>query len=204
MRLSRIRVAPFVERGAAFSFAIVLALSIAFPALTSLPEDRAVDSQNGSRLDELFANLLTEENPALIRSIESQIWRIWLEVDEPATQGELTRGMEAMNAGDTRTALDAFKAVVEASPDFAEGWNKRATLYYLMGDHAASIADIERTLALEPRHFGALSGLALIHEAAGRWFDALEALDQVRRIHPRMPGLEERLDHISKQLGQAV
>ncbi len=193
-----------MERGAAFSFAIVLALSIAFPALTSLPEDPAVASQNGSRLDGLFSKLLTEKNPALIRSIESRIWRIWLEADDAATQGDLTRGMEAMNAGDARTALDAFKAVVEASPDFAEGWNKRATLYYLMGDHAASIADIERTLALEPRHFGALSGLALIHEAAGRWFEALEALDQVRRIHPRMPGLEERLDHISKQLGQAV
>ncbi len=125
-------------------------------------------SQNGSRLDELFSKLLTEKNPALIRSIESRIWRIWLEADDAATQGDLTRGMEAMNAGDARTALDAFKAVVEASPDFAEGWNKRATLYYLMGGHAASIADIERTLALEPRHFGALSGLALIHEAAGR------------------------------------
>jgi len=197
-------VAPFVERSAAFSFAIVLALSVAFAALTSLPEDRAVASQNDSRLDELFAKLLTEEDPALIRSIESRIWRIWLEADDAATQGDLTRGMEAMNAGDARTALDVFKAVVEASPDFAEGWNKRATLYYLMGDHAASIADIERTLALEPRHFGALSGLALIHEAAGRWFEALEALDQVRRIHPQMPGLEERLDHISKQLGQAV
>ncbi len=161
-------------------------------------------SQNGSRLDELFSKLLTEEVPAMIRSLESRIWRIWLEADDLATQGALMRGTEAMNAGDARTALGSFNAVVQASPDFAEGWNRRATLYYLMGDHAASVADIERTLTLEPRHFGALSGLALIHEAASRWFEALEALDQVRRIHPRMPGLEERLDQISQQLGQAV
>jgi tetratricopeptide (TPR) repeat protein len=197
-------VPPFAERVAAFSCAIVLASSIAFPALAALPENRVVARHNGSHLDELFTKLLTEKNPALNQLIESRIWRIWLEADNESTQGDLTRGIKAMNAGDALTALDAFNAVVVASPEFSEGWNKRATLYYLMGNHAASVADIERTLALEPRHFGALSGLALIYEAAGRWLKALEALNQVRRIHPRMSGLEERIDHISKRLGQAV
>ncbi len=161
-------------------------------------------SQNGSRLDELFAKLLTEKNPALLRSIESRIWRLWLKADDAATQGDLTRGMEAMNAGDARTALDAFKAVVEASPDFAEGWNKRATLYWLMGDYAASVADIDVTLALEPRHFGALSGLSMIRIAQDRPADALAALESLLAVHPKAHFARARAKRLEEILGKGI
>ena len=73
-----------------------------------------------------------------------------------------------MQAGDYRLALAAFDDLVERNPGFAEAWNKRATLHYLMGNDEASVADIVETLELEPRHFGALSGLALIYERNGQ------------------------------------
>lgn len=110
----------------------------------------------------------------------------------------------AMNGGDPNAALAAFDALVEAAPDFAEAWNKRATVYWLMGDHDRSAKDIAATLALEPRHFGALSGLAMIHEAHGRAFEAMEALEQVRGIHPHLPHLAERIQRLLDRFGRAV
>jgi tetratricopeptide (TPR) repeat protein len=109
-----------------------------------------------------------------------------------------------MDLGDGAAALQAFNAAVTAKPDFAEAWNKRATLYYLLRRYAESIADIEQTLELEPRHFGALSGLALIREAQNRPFEALEALERVSQIHPQLPNLRERVDRLTAQFGVAI
>ena len=112
--------------------------------------------------------------------------------------------MSAMRKGDGAAALSAFDAVVAAAPEFAEGWNKRATLHWLMGNPAASVQDIERTLALEPRHFGALSGLSMIREAQGRPFEALEALEKVAQVYPKLPELERRIEHLTVQLGEPI
>ena len=109
-----------------------------------------------------------------------------------------------MDQGDAQAAMGAFNAVIAAAPDFAEGWNKRATLFWLMGNHADSIADIDRTLALEARHFGALSGLSMIRESQHRPFEALEALEKVLAIHPRLPQLQLRIDHLTRQLGEPI
>ena len=92
----------------------------------------------------------------------------------------------------------------EPEPAFAEGWNKRATLYWLLGEYEASVADIARTLALEPRHFGALSGLSMIREAQSRPVEALEALEKVLELHPHLAHLQERIDHLTRQLGEAI
>jgi tetratricopeptide (TPR) repeat protein len=105
---------------------------------------------------------------------------------------------------DHRAALAIFDRIVAAAPDFAEGWNKRATVHWLLGDHGASLRDIGRTLALEPRHFGALSGLAMIHQAHGRVFEALDALEKIARIHPRMPDLAARIEALERGLAQGA
>ena len=91
-------------------------------------------------------------------------------------------------SGDLRTARAAFDLLVQRQPNFAEAWNKRATLLYLMGDDAGSIADIGRTLALEPRHFGALSGLGLIDARNDRPEQALRSFEAALAIHPFLPG----------------
>jgi hypothetical protein len=86
------------------------------------------------------------------------IWQRWMESGDPRVDAQLLRGVQAMAQRDHRAALSAFDAIVAAAPGFAEGWNKRATVHWLRGDHAASLRDIDRTLALEPRHFRALEG----------------------------------------------
>jgi tetratricopeptide (TPR) repeat protein len=164
----------------------------------------AVADQTDPRLDPLFASLRSARNSAEAETIAAEIWDIWHQADDPVTALLMSQGAAAMQAGDAAAALEAYDAVIESAPRFAEGWNRRATLYYLIGQFDASVADIEKTLALEPRHFGALSGLALIREAEHKWFEALEALDKVSRIHPKMPQLQERLDQLSRQLGEAI
>ena len=104
-----------------------------------------------------------------------------------------------MNPGDGRTARAAFDLLVAREPGFAEAWNKRATLLYLVGDDDGSIADIQRTLALEPRHFGALSGLGLIFARQERPAQALHSLEAALAVHPQLPGGRARADELKEE-----
>ena len=97
----------------------------------------------------------------------------------------LRRGNEALEAEDYAAALEHFSALTDHAPDFAEGWNGRATAFYLMDEYSLAIADVERVLALEPRHFGALSGLAFMLEAMGEPELALEALQHGPGAEPQ-------------------
>ena len=169
-----------------------------------LGEGRAVAGQQDPRLDGLFAGLRAAADAAAAARIEQEIWEIWFEMDDPTIAERLSLGVEAMNRRDFQRALGAFDAVIAADSKFAEGFNRRATLYYLMGNFEASVTDIGQTLALEPRHFGALSGLALIREAQRRPFEALEALEKVMQIHPRMQHLTQRVNHLTRQLGDPI
>ncbi len=155
------------------------------------------------RLGGLFARLATAASAHEAGEIEREIWSAWLATDDEAAAPWLQRGLAAMAARDFTAALLAFDRVVELAPGFAEGWNKRATLHWLHGALERSVADIDRTLALEPRHFGALSGLAMIREAQGRPFEALEALERLLHIYPRLPHLRDRIEQLSAKLGQA-
>ena len=113
-------------------------------------------------------------------------------------------GVEAMGGGDYESALVAFNLIIEGAPDFAEGWNKRATFYWLLGDFEKSIEDINRTLALEPRHFGALAGLAMIREAQMRPLDALRAFERALKLYPAMPNASEKIRKLNRQLGEPI
>jgi tetratricopeptide (TPR) repeat protein len=161
----------------------------------------SIADQDDPRLTEAFVDLARSTVRSEAAHIEQRIWGIWLESGDPDIDLVLHEGMAAMDAGDGARAMAAFDRVVETRPGFAEGWNKRATLSYLMGRYAESIADIDRTLALEPRHFGALSGLALIRERQRDPFAALEALEKVARIHPLMPNLTDWIQRLSSELG---
>lgn len=155
--------------------------------------------QTDERLNGLFEQLLLIGNPAVLRATETQIWEIWLEHENEDVQQLLSLGTKAMNSRNFSEALLIFSQIVENFPNFAEGWNKRATLYYLVGNSDASIEDIKRTLELEPRHFGALSGLGLVYLQQGKLALAEEAFQQLITVHPNSPSAQENLRLVKEQ-----
>lgn len=155
--------------------------------------------QRDPRLDGLFVRLKAAPDAATAAPVATEIWRIWGETPDETDADLMARGIRAMNGGDAVTAGAAFDLLILRAPEFAEAWNKRATLRYLQDDDAGSVADIRRTLALEPRHFGALSGLALILERQERTEAALESLKAALAINPFLPGGRERLDALAER-----
>lgn len=155
--------------------------------------------QNDPRLDELFLIIQQTDDANVANNVERQIWTIWLQHDNEQTQERLSAGIDAMD-DDPRGALLIFNELINEAPDFAEGWNKRATLYYLFGEYAASTRDIEETLALEPRHFGALSGLGLVHLAQNQYVQAIAAFEAVLVIHPHSRGTRQNIKLINNYM----
>ncbi len=166
--------------------ALIFAIGLAVPG--ALRAD-----QNSPRLDGLFAELQTITDSSRAADIEREIWNIWGLPDNRLASVPFAQGIIRMNQHDLVGARAKFDEVIKVAPDFAEGWNKRATVAYYLGDLDASVRDIRKTLALEPRHFGALSGLALIQESLGNVEAALDVLIQVKEIYPGMPGLDARM-----------
>ena len=121
------------------------------------------------------------------------LWQRWHQAPDAAMATLLREGIEAMERQEFREAETRFTRLIRMAPDFAEGWNKRATAYYLMGDYEKAIADIDRTLALEPRHFGALSGLGLSNLKLGRDAAAADAFRRLLSIDPLYPNAKRNL-----------
>ena len=160
----------------------------------------AAADQRDPRLDPLFERLHDASTSEDAQWAELQIWSIWLASADAEVNTLMHEGVAGLSTGDYAAALKAFDAVVVRAPDFAEGWNKRATVLYLVGDYAASIRDVERTLALEPRHFGALSGLGLINVELGNEEAALEAFEKALVIYPAMTGARSNAAAIRKRI----
>ena len=143
--------------------------------------------QDAPRLDPLFEELAGAGDATEARRLEAEIWRAWLEPPDEDASLLMDGVTDAMNEGDLERALGLADRLVELAPDYAEGWNKRATILFVMGDDDASVADIRETLAREPRHFGAISGLGQIFLRRGEPGAALEAFEEVLRLSPASP-----------------
>jgi len=154
--------------------------------------------QKDGRLDSLFLRLQEAPAPAVAQRVEGEIWRIWLQSDDGAVQGLMHAGIDALSRGDYRHALTKFDQMVLIAPDFAEGWNKRATVHYLLGNYAQSLGDIAKTLDLEPRHFGALSGEGLVYMALEDERRALKAFEAALAIHPNLTSAASNAEQIRK------
>lgn len=156
--------------------------------------------QTDARLEPLFVELKTATSITDARYIEREIWEIWSTHGADAEIDlRFQRGVLLMNAGRLEEAIRIFSTIIEIDPEFAEAWNKRATLLYFTGDFAGSVRDIERTLALEPRHFGALSGLGLIYQQIDSADGAIKAFAAALEINPHMPWIAERLDALEEE-----
>lgn len=154
--------------------------------------------QDDPALPALFKLLRTSVEGMQANLLQNQIWVIWHQHEDPELTELLNRGITAMHESNFKVALAAFDAVIEIDPGFAEGWNKRATLYYLMGDYDRSVLDIQKTLELEPRHFGALSGLGLINMSLGRTDAAIAAFEQTIAVNPHATGARHNIEMLKK------
>jgi tetratricopeptide (TPR) repeat protein len=143
-------------------------------------------------LDDLYRQL-KESDVDGYNDIEDQIVDIWIHSGSPAMDLLLERGQSALAVQDFPKAIEHFSALVDHAPDFAEGWNARATVYYLTDQYALSIADIKQTLILNPRHFGALNGLGLIFEDLGNLEGAYVAYTMAFDIHPHLNNVNDAL-----------
>ena len=156
--------------------------------------------QQDPRLGELFDALSAAPDPGAALAVETEIWRIWLDGGDSELNELMVQGIEAMSARRFRDAAGRFTELILAAPAFAEAWNKRATVYYLMNRFEDSVRDIERTLALEPRHFGAISGMGLIFLERGDEEGALDAFEKVLEIHPHARGAGFQVERLRERL----
>ena len=176
----------------------MLLLVAALPATAPVPHARA--DQTDPRLEALFTHLKAAPDPLAARGIEIDIWHIWANSEDQAVRTLMIQGVSAMDRGDLRRALGKFEQIVVIAPEFAEGWNRRATVHYLLGNYVESLHDIEKTLALEPRHFGALSGRGLVYMALKEDELALESFEAALEIYPLMTGANHNVDVLRRRL----
>lgn len=163
--------------------------------LTQLPplsEDRE------KRLETLFAILRATKNSELAERAQDEIQRTWNRSGSDTVDLLLAWANDAMAKREFGKALDYLDNIVRLSPDFAEGWNRRATVYFLQQDYGRSIADVERTLALEPRHFGALAGLGTMLRELGDEKEALYAYRKALEVNPSMEQLKDAVETLEK------
>lgn len=171
------------------------------PALAALilaPFFAAAD-QNDPALDGLFEKLRAAPTLEAGRAIDRDIWQAWLRHEDDRTESLLTLGAAAMNRGRIDVAMGAFNDAIKRHPDFAEAWNKRATLKFFTGDLEGSVADCAHVLKLEPRHYGALSGLGMIYMQLEDWEGAIRWIEAALEINPHMPGARAVLAEARKR-----
>ncbi len=175
----------------------VAALITSLAFLTPLHADEA-------ELEALFEGLKSADEAAA-NQIEGRIYALWSRSGSDAMDLLLDRGRDAMEAGDMTKAIEHFSALIDHAPQFAEGYNARATAHFQNGMYGLSLEDIRKTLALNPRHFGAMSGLALIFEEIGKPEGALAVWREVELINPNAEGLAQAILRLeSKVEGRAL
>lgn len=149
-------------------------------------------------LDALFETLAAESPKSNAYEVEDLIWEIWTDHPEPLAATMMNRGIEAVARRQYDAAERIFDELVEIQPHWAEAWNKRATLFFLLGHDEKSVHDIHRTLELEPRHFGALSGFAQICLRSGDLAGALVGFEEALRINPHLAAVRETLVELQR------
>ena len=177
---------------------LIVSISLLFASKIALAD------QNDPRLNNLFKKLNETENQDEIRDLISDIWSIWYEVDDPKVIEYFEKGIQAMNLRNYPLAIRFFNNLIEEDPNFAEGWNKRATVHFMMGNFDQSMQDIIKTLELEPRHFGALDGMGLIFIHQGQFQQAIDVYDKMLEIFPFSVKTMDKKERIQSFISQST
>lgn len=165
---------------------------------SDLPRAQRGDQVRG--LDFLFEALKVAPDAASAKHIENRIWSLWLASGSDTATLLMTRVKTAMDAKDTDLAIKLLDSIIELKPDYVEAWNRRATIYYMQKDYVRSMSDIRQVLILEPRHFGAISGLGMIMQEFGDEKRALDAFRRAVDVHPHL----QKIPDVIKSLTEKV
>jgi tetratricopeptide (TPR) repeat protein len=148
----------------------------------------------------LLQSHLFDDDDGVRGKAEAAIWAIWSRSGDAAADRLLERGVEQMQAGHLKMAVDTFGRVLAMRPEFTEAWNKRATVYFLLGEDDLSLKDCDEVLKRNPQHFGVLAGYGQIYLRKGDLFRALDYFEQALAINPNMAGVQASVDALREIL----
>jgi len=177
---------------------VVMAALVAL--MTAVPSPAQENPEE--RVDTLLSQLAEPDRGDWVM-IETQIMRIWSRSGSEAMDMLLRRGRDAIEAEDYVAAVEHLTALTDHAPDFAEGWHTRATAFYMQGEFALTITDVERILTLNPRHYRAMSGLGFMLEDMGETDHALVAFRSAQALNPHMPDVVSAIERLERRTGGA-
>jgi tetratricopeptide (TPR) repeat protein len=180
-------------------FALLLALT-----LTLLTPTLSFSDQNDARLDAFFATLKTTDNASVSQEAELNIWAIWFESGSDQVDSLMEEAGTAVQSHQLAQAEEIYSRVVKLAPEFSEGWNRRATVRYYQEDYGGSLRDIQQTLALEPRHFGAVWGLGMILGWERDFSGAITAFERLLEINPHASDAKPRIERLKQELAKSA
>ncbi len=146
----------------------------------------------------LLVKRLADGNPIVREAAEQAVWLVWSRSGDAETDLLLNSGVAEMNAGRHPQAIEIFSEVIKRDPEFAEGWNKRATAYYLAGDMRKSLADCDEVMKRNPQHFGALSGYGQIYVRLDDYEQAIDYFGRALAVNPNMTHLKAVIRQLEK------
>ena len=156
---------------------------------------------NGTAADERLLRPRLADESAMVRELaERGLWLLWSRSGDPAIDALMEKGAAQMRAGELAEAISTYSEVVRRKPGFAEGWNRRATAYFLAGDFKRSLADCDQVMKRNPYHFGALAGYGQIHFRLEHYDKAIEYWRRALVVNPNLAGIEESIALAGKLL----
>ncbi len=143
---------------------------------------------------------LRDTDPGVRASSEASMWEIWSRSGDDEVDRLFALGLAQMTSREADAAVETFSRIIRRRPEFAEGWNKRATLYYLLGEYERSLADCQEVMQRNPYHFGALSGFGMIYLRLGEAETALGYFQRALAINPNLESVEETVQLLQRLL----
>jgi len=156
-----------------------------------------------AQLQQFFEQLKIAQKDNQFEELESSIWQVWMDARSETMNKKMLEGTSYMAEQEYCQAIMVFTEMTERWATYSEAWNKRATAFYLQGEFKNSLADIERTLFIEPRHFGALSGKATIYRELCYDKGVIKTLDAMRQLMPQKTSLVKQIEEVQARLGSS-
>jgi len=176
---------------------LILGMAILVPA-------SGYSDQTDARLDALFDTLKTSEISGELQETEVNIWAIWFESGRDEVDRLMEEAGVAVQSGQLPKAEALYSRVIKMAPEFSEGWNRRATVRFYRSDYDGSIEDIRQTLALEPRHFGAIWGLGMVLGRDRNFSGAITAFERLLEIKPNSRDAKPRIELLKQELNKSA